>query len=312
MTDWIPLLIVGLLQAAVRMSAPLSIGAMGELLSERSGVLNIGIEGTMLLGAFAAFTTVYGTGNLLLGMLVAVIVGVIAHLVFALLTVTLRADQVTCGMGLYLLGLGLTFFYFRLIFGTPVVPPTIDTFPIVKIPILSDIPILGEILFQHYALVYVALLLVPIFWIILFRTNLGLKIRAVGENPLAADTAGINVFRIRYLCLIISGMMCGMAGAFFTTSYYNMFLHNITAGRGFIAIAIVILGSWNPYKALAGALLFGGAEALGLRLQAIGFALPYQFSLMLPYILTVVVLLLVSRKANVPATLCIPYKRGER
>jgi len=311
MTDLAPL-IVGLLAATVRIAAIYIIASLGELLAERSGVINLGTEGMMILGAFASFLVAYTTSQPLLGIFAGAIVGAIAGLLFAFLTIRLRSDQVITGIAFSLAGLGLTTFYFRLIFGTGTSPPHLSaTIPIVEIPILGQIPFLGQILFQHDPFVYIALLLPVVFAFILFRTSYGLKIRATGEDPSAADAAGVNVFRIRYLCVMLGALMAGIAGAMITTVQFNMFLYNVTAGRGYTAVALCILGSWRPNRILLGALLFGGAEVLGLRLQAIGFDIPYQFPLMLPYVLTIVALLVASRKIAGPAALGKNYRRGE-
>ena len=307
-------LVVGTLATALRLATPLLWAGLGELVDERAGTLNVGLEGTMLFGAFTAYFTVYRTGNLWAGLLAAALVGAILSLVMGIIMITLRADQITTGVGFSILGAGMTFYLYRAIFGWAIIPPTVTTFPIIKIPYLSEVPVLGAILFQNFLLTWIVLLLVPIFWFILSKTTLGLKIKAVGENPAAAEMAGIRVFRVRYLCLLLSGIMAGISGAFFTIADYNMFLYNITGGRGYVAIAVCILGQWNPWGALLGALLFGAAEGFGLRLQAIGFALPYQFSLMTPYVVTIIALLMVSRRAIFigPATLGKPYRRGQR
>ena len=273
-------------------------------------MLNLGIEGIMLMGAFTGFAVAYFTGNIWLGVLAVLLVCALLGLLMSFMSVTLGADQVISGLAITLLGTGLGFFLFRMLFGVRTTLPYIEGFRTVSIPILSEIPILGPALFQQYALVYIVLLIVPISAIVLFRTTLGLKITAVGENPRAADTAGINVYRIRYLCVIIGAILAGLGGAFLSLVQFHTFLSGMTAGRGFIAIALVIFSRWNPYLALGGALLFGGVDALQMRLQASGlFPLPSQFALMFPYLLTLIILIVVGRKVKGPASLCTPYKR---
>ncbi len=304
--------LIGLGAATIRMATPILFATVGEIIAERSGVLNLGVEGTMLMGAMVGFVTAFKTGSLWLGVLNALVIGGIFGLVMAFLTVTLRTRQEISGLSINLLSSGLSFFFFRAIFGVMSVPPHIKPFDPLNIPVLSKIPVIGEIFFQQYALTYIAIILAPLAYIFLFKTNFGLKIRAVGENPVSADTVGVNVYFIRYISLIIGGMLAGIGGAFLSLAQFNMFLDEMTAGRGFIAIALTIFSNWHPINALWGSFLFGGADALQLRLQAVGFKIPYQFFLMLPYVLTILALLGVSKRVKGPAALIIPYKRGER
>lgn len=303
---------IGLLAATLRMATPLLFATMGELLSERAGVLNLGIEGTMLLGAMAGYLVAYQTGSLWLGLAGALLTGTLLGLLMAFMAVTLGVSQHVSGLGITLLATGLSLYIYRMVIGSPSVPPSIQPFPILSIPVLSRLPVMGPILFQQYLLVWIALALVPLTSLLLFRTPLGLKIRTVGENPKAAEVAGVSVYGIRYLCLIAGGALMALGGAFLSMAHFNMFLFGMVAGRGWISIALVVFGNWRPGKCLAGALFFGGLDALQLRLQAVGFqAVPYQFFLILPYILTIVALVSVSRRAAYPASLLLPYKRGE-
>jgi len=302
---------ISLLSATLRLATPIIFAALGEIFTERSGILNLGVEGIMLMGAFAGFWGAYETGNLWLGVLLGMVVGGLMGLLMGFMSVTLRVDQVISGMGIYFLGLGLSSFLYRIAFGIRTVPPTIEGFGETPLPLLSRIPILGPILFRQGIPVYAAMVLVPLSVILLYRTTLGLKIRAAGENPRAADTLGVNVFLVRYLCVILGGVLVGLGGVVLSTAHLKMFWENMTIGRGFIAVAIVYFGKWHPYRTFAGALLFGGAYALQLWFQALGAPVPHQLLLMLPYILTIAVLAMVARGAKGPAALGTPYKRGE-
>ena len=301
---------IGLLSATLRMATPLILATLGETFCERAGILNLGIEGTMLFGALAAFLTTYFTGNLWLGIIAAIIAGILFGLLMGLFSVSLGLSQHVSGLGITLLATGLSLFTYRQIIGSPKVPPTIQTFKTLSIPGLSSIPILGPILFDQYILTYIAIILVPIASYVLFKTRFGLSLRAVGENPEAADAVGINVFKTRYIALIIAGGLMGLAGSFFSLVQFNMFQYGIVGGRGWVSIALVIFANWNPTKVLWGALLFGGVDALQLRLQAIGFfRIPFQAFLTMPYLLTIIVLILVARNASYPGALLKPYRR---
>jgi ABC-type uncharacterized transport system permease subunit len=306
-------LIIGLLSATIRMATPLTIVCLGEIMSERSGILNLGLEGIMLVGAFTSFWVAYFTENLLMAVLVGIAVGGLIGLLHAVLTVTASTDQVVAGIAIWLLGVGLSSFGYRAVFGIVYPPPTIDGFNALNIPFLSETPILGRVLFQQDVFVYLAFFMVPIFAFVLYRTTFGIKVRAVGENPAAADTSGINVHRTRYLSVILGGMLAGLGGAYISLAYARMFTDYVTAGRGWIAIALTVFAGWDPFKALVGALLFGGVEAIELRLQVLGLGIPYEFFVVLPYVLTIVALFIVRlrKKTGAPAALGVPYKRGE-
>lgn len=302
---------VGLFSATLRLATPLILGTMGELFIEKAGVLNLGIEGNMLLGAFVGFVTVRVTGNLWLGVLAAGIIGALMNIILAFFAVTLGVSQHVTGLGITFLSTGLAMFSYRHVSGTPSVPPTVEPFSEVNVPLLSKIPYIGEIFFQQSALVYIAFAVVGLSAFILYKTPWGLKIRTVGENPATADTVGVNVSQVRYWSLIWGGFLIGVAGAFLSLAHFNMFLFGLVSGRGWICLALVLFGGYKPERCLMGALLFGGIEALQLRLQGLGFEIPYQIFLLMPYLMTILVLILVARKTIYPAAFLQPYRREE-
>ena len=303
--------LIGVLTAMLRIATPLLFGTLGELFNERAGILNLGIEGIMTLGAMSAFVTARATGSLMLGLAAAVMTGILAGLLMGVLTVSLGLSQHVSGIGLTFAASGLSYFIYRLAVGTPPVPPTIEPFRAVSIPLLSRIPVLGDVVFRQYGLVYLALLLVPAVHWLMYRTSFGLRIRTCGENPHAADSLGVAVHRTRYASLAIGGALMGLGGAFLSTVQVNMFIFGMVAGRGWVCIALVVFGNWKPARILVGALIFGLIDAFQLRLQQMGLQIPYQLFLMLPYLVTVVVLVLAARKATYPAALLKPYSRGE-
>lgn len=299
--------IVNLLASTIRVAVSVLLPALGEIFTEKSGVLNIGLEAQMLAGALTGFIGAYYTGNNWLGLLIGMLGGLLISLLFAFLTISLHADQIVVGITLNLFALGLTTFIYRVLFGVSIIPPSVEPMSEVPIPLLSSIPYLGPIFFQQKAVVYLAFLLVPVAHFMLFKTTAGLNIRSVGEYPLAAETMGINVRLTRYFCVMLSGIGAGLGGAFLATAQLARFSDNMAAGRGFIALAIVIFGRWKPYWAMMAALVFGFAEALQLSLQAVGLQIPEQFLRMTPYIVTIVALMIVARKAYSPAALATPY-----
>jgi ABC-type uncharacterized transport system permease subunit len=298
--------LVGLIAATLRVATPLIFGTLGELLSERAGILNLGIEGTMFLGAFVGFTVAQATDSLWLGFAAAVLAGIVAGLVMGILTVSLGLNQHVSGLGLTLFWTAISLFAFRLIFGERSVQPSITPFP--KLTPFGDLPILGPI-FGQYALTYLAIALVPLIWWLVYRTSFGLQLRAVGENPEAADAAGVNVYFMRYLALGIGGGLMAAGGAFLSLAQLGSFIFGIIAGRGWVCIALIIFANWQPFKVFWGALLFGGVFALQLRLQATGLQLPYELFLALPYLVTIAALALAGRNATAPAALLKPYRR---
>ncbi|MDR1944436.1 MAG: ABC transporter permease [Synergistaceae bacterium] len=304
--------ITGLLAAAVRMATPIALATTGEILSERSGVLNLGIEGTMLMGAMTGFVVTRLSGSLWTGVAAAAAVGLLLGLLMSVLTVYLGLSQHVSGLGVTLFSTGLSMFIYRLVVGAPVVPPTVEPFKQVAIPILSRIPILGTAFFNQYALSYFAFISAILLWALLYKTNWGLAIRTVGENPFAADTVGIKVNAVRTVCLAVGGALMGVGGAFLTLAHQNMFLIDVVGGRGWVSIAMVIFGNWDPLWAAAGAFLFGLIDALQFRIQTIGFKIPFHLFLALPYLVTIAALVGASRRAGAPAGLLKPYRREEK
>jgi len=298
--------LVGLIAATLRVATPLIFGTLGELFAERSGVLNLGIEGTMFLGTFVSFAVAFYSGSLWLGFAAALLAGVISGLLMALLAVRLGVNQHVSGLGSTLLWTGLSLFFFRLVFGESKVQPKIEAFS--RVSPFGDTPLLGPI-FEQYLLTYIALALIPLAWWIINRTRFGLKIRAVGENPEAADAAGLNVYRIRTQALVIGGALMAAGGAFLSLAQLGSFTFGIVAGRGWVCIALIIFANWRAVNVLWGALLFGGVAALQLRLQTMGFQLPYELFLALPYLVTIIALVIAGRNAAAPSALLKAYKR---
>jgi simple sugar transport system permease protein len=300
--------LIGILASGIRLATPYLYAAIGETFSQRSGVLNLGVEGQMLLGAFAAFYVALITGNLWLGLFAALIVGGLMGLAMAFVTVNLRAQQGISGIGFYLFGLGMSDLLFQKLQGTVV---TIDGFSKTSIPVLSAIPGLGDIFFKQSILVYGAYLVVPLAWFVLNKTTLGLKIRSVGENPDAADSLGVSVARIRYFTIIMGGALSGIAGASLSISLLNVFQENMTSGLGFIAVALVYFGAWRPAGVLIGALLFSMVNSLQLWIQVLSIPIPSDIALMMPYLLTILVLVVSVSRVRAPSALTRPFEREE-
>jgi ABC-type uncharacterized transport system permease subunit len=299
---------IGFFAAAVRLAVPLLLGTLGELIAERSGSLNLGIEGMMLAGALAGFATTSGSGSLWLGVVAATAIGALLGLSLAILTVLLRLDQTVAGIGMTMTVTGLAFYFYRLGFGESAVPPAIQPFRTVPIPVLSDVPVIGLILFRQYALTYVAYLLVPVLAFFLMKTPAGLSLRTVGENPLAAASVGIDVIRVRILALIAAGSLAGLAGAYLDLAAFGSFGYGIISGRGWICLALVVLGRWQPIPCALAAFLFGAVDAFQLRLQTSGaLPIPYQVFLALPYLATLVAMVFSARQAVAPAALGKAY-----
>lgn len=303
--------IVTLLAAGVRMAVPIMLAATGEIFAERSGILNIGLEGQMLIGAFTSFIVGFFTGNLVLALLAGIISGIMMALLMAVACISWHAQHVVTGITLNIFALGFTSFWYRVAFGVTTSPPkaNIAGLGVQKIPILSDIPYVGEILFSQNFLFYLAIALAVISFFVIFKTQFGLKIRASGEYPQAAETMGTKVKKMRYLSMIICGAAAGLGGTFLSLISLNRFVDNITASRGFIALAIVIFGKWNPLLVMASALLFGLTDAFQLRLQAIGVNVPYQLMLMLPYVLTILMMIFTAKNSSSPKALGEDYER---
>ncbi len=300
--------VAGILTSAIRLATPYLYAAIGEAFSQRSGVVNLGVDGIMLVAAYASFFIVLTTGSIWLGLLAAIIVGLLMGLLMSFVSVTLKAEQGISGIGLYMFGLGLSSLLFKTTIGTV---KTVTGFQPVKIPLLGDIPVVGEIFFHHSLLVYGAFLLVPIAWWVMEKTTWGLRIKSVGQNPAAADSLGVNVDRVRYVSVCIGAVLAGIAGASLSISLLNLFQDNLTAGQGFIAVALVYFGGWRPVGILWGALLFSTVNAFQLWMQVLGVKIPSDVAIMLPYILTIAALAITINRVRQPAALNKPFERGE-
>jgi ABC-type uncharacterized transport system permease subunit len=299
---------IGVLASGIRLATPYLFAAIGETLGQRSGVLNLGVEGQMLMGAFIAFYVTLQTGNLWLAMLAAAGVGAVMGLAMAFVSIDLQAEQGISGIGFYLFGLGMSTLLFQMLVGTV---ETVSGFPPIHIPVLSDIPVIGEIFFQQNILVYIAFALVPIAQFVLIKTTLGLKIRAAGENPEAADSLGVSVRLVRYITVTLGGLLSGVAGASMSIGTLNVFQQNMTSGLGFIAVALVYFGGWRPVGVMLGALLFSMVSALQLRLQLIpAWPIPSDLMVMTPYIVTIIALVLTMQRVRSPSALTKPFERG--
>jgi len=300
--------VVGILTSAIRLATPYLYAAIGEAFSQRSGVLNLGVDGVMLISAYASFYIVLQTGNIWFGLLAAMFVGLLMGLLMSFISITLKAEQGISGIGLYMFGLGLSSLLFKTTIGTV---KTVTGFQPVKLPLLGDIPVIGDIFFHHSLLVYGAFLLVPIAWWVMEKTTWGLRIKSVGQNPAAADSLGVNVDRVRYFSVCIGSILAGIAGASLSISLLNLFQENLTAGQGFIAVALVYFGGWKPTGILWGALLFSTVNAFQLWMQVLGVNIPSDVAIMLPYILTIAALAVTINRTRQPAALNKPFERGE-
>lgn len=310
---------------AVKMSIPLLLGTIGEILSQKVGNMNLGVEGMMLMGSFGGFFASFYTGNPLVGMLGAAVLGAFGALIYAFITVTLRANQTVTGLCLTIFGTGFTSFMGNsLASGTYLTLPEGITsfFSELRIPFLSDIPVIGRLLFQYNIFVYIAILLAVLMHIYLNKTTFGLNVRAIGENPGAADAAGINVTAYKYIHILIGGALCGLGGGYLSMVYIPTWTENVVTGQGWIAVALVIFVSWKPLRAIWAAFLFGGLEILGTVMQnptiqdAIGISISTDLLKMLPFLVTIIVLIITSIKSSKesmgPHSSGINYFREER
>jgi len=306
-------LITSILNLMVVTATPLALAGVGEVYSERAGVLNLGLEGIMLMGAFLSFYYTYKTGSCLIGYLASLLVGIILGLLMAFMSVTLKLNQVIAGMGIFFLGFGLSDFLFRSIFGAEHV--MIKKSAQVGLPILSKIPVVGGAFFKQYPMAYLSYILIPVMWFMLYKSRWGLSLRAVGENPRAADTLGVNVYLVRYLAVIIGSALAGIAGGFLCLAVVGLFFENLTFGMGFIAIGLVYFGKWDPLRTWAGSLLFGFAWSVSTTLQEVftkmGYPSATYFLLMIPYLSIILALIAVSRGTRSPSALAVPYRREE-
>jgi len=313
-------LLVSILTVTIQAGTSLVFATVGEILTERAGILNLGLEGIMIMGAVSAFAAVFHSQSLLVGLLVAMLVGALLASVHAFLTISLRTDQVVTGLALTIFGGGLSSFLGQRLgpSGAPLVGQIGPKFTKVALPLLSDIPYIGKALFNQDPMVYAMYLIVPLAWYYIYKTRPGLHLRAVGEDPATADAMGVNVTRNRYAYTILGGIFIGLGGAHLSLAYTPGWTENLTGGRGWIAIALVIFATWNPLRAVIGALLFGGVNAIQFRLQAAGTTIPAAFLGMLPYLLTIIVLVAItwweafSKRVGAPAGLGLPYVREER
>jgi simple sugar transport system permease protein len=301
--------LVGLATATIVAATPLTLAALGGVMSERSGVVNIALEGIMLTAAFVGYAAALVSHSLVVGILAAIVSGMLIAGLHALLSIEFLVDQIVSGMVINILAVGITGVFYRTFIQESTVRGP-GTLPVWKLPVVGDIPVLGPILFQYQAVTYAMLILVVAVHVVLFNSVWGLRTRACGEHPLAAETAGINVKMVRYVNVISSGALGGLGGAYFTIQQIGNFLPNITGGRGFIALAAMIFGKWTPIGAFLASLLFACADALGARLQYLGVRLPYQFLGMLPYVLTIVVVAGAMGRAIAPAAVGRPYKKN--
>jgi general nucleoside transport system permease protein len=294
--------------SGIRLAAPFLLASLGETMGQRSGVLNLGVEGVMLLGAFGSYYTVLQTGDLWLAALVGMAIGAAMGVVTAIVSVTLKAEQGISGIGVFLFGLGMSDLLFQKLVGTP---RPVGQLPAVHIPFLADLPGLGKMLFRQSLLVYLAILLVPVLTLVLNRTTYGTKVKAVGENPAAADSLGVSVNRIRYSTVILGNALAGLAGATLAMEL-GIFQQNLTQGEGFIAVALVYFGAWRPGGVLAGSLLYGLVAATVLQWKTLGI-IPLSASDLAstaPAVITVMALVVVARRFRQPAALAKAYERG--
>jgi len=298
-----------LIAAIIALSVPMAFAALGEVISERAGVINLGTEGVMLVGAISAFYISFFHHNNLLAVMLGAAGGALLGLIMAFISISLRQDQILSGLGIYFLGVGLSGFLYEASFGQVGSTIRITGLPQLPIPILSQIPVIGDSLFSQDIIEYLAFVTLFFVIIVVGRTTFGLNLRAVGESPSAADTLGVSVTKIRYAAVIIGATLAGIGGAYLALSSHAFQAENITAGRGFIAVAMVYFGKWRPARAFFGTFLFGAAYLLGAFFQVVGSIIPYYFLLMVPYVLTLVVLVGIARGARPPSALGVPYKR---
>ena len=309
MTDFLTVsVLLATVASAIRLATPFLLAALGETLGQRSGVLNLGVEGVMLLGAYGAYYATLRTDSILLGILVSLVVGGLMGIVYGVVTLALKAEQGISGIGIFIFGLGLSDLLFQKQVGTPT---PIDGLGDVPVPLLGDLPLVGEVLFHQNVLVYVAFLLVPVLWFVVNRTPFGLNVRAVGETPEAADSLGVSVNRTRYITIFVGNAMAGLAGGALALEL-GIFQQNLTNGHGFIAIALVYFGAWRPTGVMAGAMVFGLVSATVLQWKTLGIVVGTTASIvgMFPAVLTILVLVFVSRRTGQPSALTRPFQRG--
>lgn len=301
-----------LLAASIRMATPLTLAGLGETFSEKSGILNIGLEGIMLSGAFFSFISAYYTQSLLVGVLCGCLGGILISMIHGFVSIKFNMDQTISGLALNFLALGMTSFFFLMAFGRTTDLPQCPVAPQWAIPLLSDIPVIGPAFFKQDPFVYLTFILVGISYVVLHKTEWGVNIKAIGEHPKAADAAGINVFGTRYTTSLLNGIFGGLGGSYLTLALLGFFMENITTGKGYIALVVVILGRRHPIGVLLAAIVVGAGDALQFRLQTMGSGIPSQVFNMFPYVITVAVLLFSIGKNRTPAALGEPYIRNMR
>ncbi len=304
--------IIDFLRLVLLSMVPFILAGQGTMLGGRTGVFNVAQEGMMLVGASVGFLVSYSTGNLFLGMVVAMISGSLFGLALAYFTTSLKMDQFVIGLALFFIGVGVSTLLPKILIGITLTPPLIPTLKNLAIPLLSDIPILGQLLFNHNILVYMSVLVSIALWYFLYRTQKGLELRSVGEHPMTADSLGINTTKMRYWSTIIGGALIALAGAYLPMVYAGTFTEGMVMGRGWLAIALTFFGGWSPLPILFGSLFFSAVEVLAFRVQVIGSFLPYQFLQMLPYLATILVMVFTFKKARVPGFLGRNYDREKR
>jgi len=291
------------LAASIRMATPIALAAMGGTFSERSGVINIGLEGMILTGSFAAVAGSYYTGSPWVGVLLSVVFGAFLASIFAIFTIKFKANHVVAGVGLNILALGLTTWLMQVFWGNRGVSPNVNGIPRISIPLLNRIPVINKLFANQSPLVYIMFLLIIGGWFLLFKTPFGLRIRMCGERPEAADTLGINVIRIKYFSVILSGALSGLGGAYLSLGHLNWFSMNMSAGRGYMALAANIFGQWNPLGGLGASFIFSFSESVQIRLQAINLGIANELIQMIPYVITIVVLAGAVIKSRAPEAL---------
>ncbi|HWQ43364.1 MAG TPA: ABC transporter permease [Desulfosporosinus sp.] len=298
--------------ASVRMATPLILAGLGEAISEKAGIINIGVEAIMLSGAFFSFIVSFFTGNLLLGLLAGTAGGIMVSMIHGVLSIHCKADQTIAGLALNFMVMGLTSFLFLIVFGHATTLPSCGVFSEVKIPLLWRIPMIGPALFNQNLFVYIALISIVLTAIFFYKTEWGVNLLAVGEHPQAANSAGLNVFAVRYYACFVNGVLGGLGGASITLGQLGFFMENVTSGRGYIALVAVILGRRNPVGIFAASMVIGFSQALQFNLQTLGIPIPSQVFSMFPYVVAVIVLFLSIGKSRDPAALGIPYERNKR
>lgn len=308
----IALFLTSMLAAGIRMGVPIAFAGIGVVIAEKSGVLNIGCEGEMLMGSFATFSVTYYTKNMFLGIISGGVAGLLTALIIAFLSVSRKQDQSVVGIVVNIFAAGFTSFIYRVLFGTNGSALSIDTMGTVKIPLLGDIPYIGDIFFNQTILYYLLIVVAVASWYIMTKLKVGLQLRAVGENPRAAQACGINVIRYRYVSMLCAGFLSGIGGSYLVIAIMGKFVEDISAGRGFIAMAVSALCHWNTIFALIASFVFGIAQGLQMRLQAYGIEIPYQFLLMLPYVLTILSLIVFGRGVKAPKDLGNVYEKEGR